>query len=76
MPDLALLITMALTADHSLTGPRPTQVLDPVPHSDLVRAGTAGIPELLDNANSPERSDGWRQQRCPRRCHAITTGSF
>ncbi|WP_435887376.1 aminoglycoside adenylyltransferase family protein [Streptomyces antimycoticus] len=56
MPDLALLITMALTGDYPLAGPRPTQVLDPVPHSDLVRANVAGIPDLLDNLDGDTRN--------------------
>ncbi|MET8836795.1 DUF4111 domain-containing protein [Micromonospora sp. NPDC004540] len=47
MPDLALLITMVLAGDHPLAGPPPAQVLDPVPHPDLVRATVAGIPGLL-----------------------------
>ncbi|MFF9625011.1 aminoglycoside adenylyltransferase family protein [Streptomyces griseosporeus] len=56
MPDLALLITMVLTGDHPLTGPRPAQVLDPVPHSDLIRAGVAGIPDLLDGLDADTRN--------------------
>ncbi|MFD7878580.1 aminoglycoside adenylyltransferase family protein [Streptomyces sp. NPDC059766] len=56
MPDLALLITMALTGDHPLVGPRATQVLDPVPHSDLVRASVAGIPDLLENLDGDTRN--------------------
>ncbi|KAF3463426.1 aminoglycoside adenylyltransferase family protein [Streptomyces sp. Tu 3180] len=56
MPDLALLITMALTGDCPLAGPRPTQVLGPVPHSDLVRASVAGIPELLDDLDGDTRN--------------------
>ncbi|WP_424571213.1 aminoglycoside adenylyltransferase family protein [Streptomyces sp. CH-036] len=56
MPDLALLISMTLTGDASLTGPRPAQVLDPVPHADLVRASLAGIPELLDDLEGDTRN--------------------
>ncbi|WP_327312078.1 aminoglycoside adenylyltransferase family protein [Streptomyces sp. NBC_01235] len=56
MPDLALLITMTLTGDHPLTGPRPAQVLDPVPQTDLVRASVAGIPGLLDDLDSDTRN--------------------
>jgi predicted nucleotidyltransferase len=56
MPDLALLITMALAGDHPLTGPCPAQVLDPVPHADLVRAGVAGIPGLLDDLDGDTRN--------------------
>jgi streptomycin 3"-adenylyltransferase len=56
MPDLALLITMALDGDHPLAGPRPTQILDPVPHSDLVRASVAGIPGLLEDLEGDTRN--------------------
>ncbi|MCA1271872.1 aminoglycoside adenylyltransferase family protein [Streptomyces rubiginosohelvolus] len=56
MPDLALLISMTLTGDAPLTGPRPAQVLDPVPHADLVRASVAGIPELLDDLEGDTRN--------------------
>ncbi|WP_030667216.1 aminoglycoside adenylyltransferase family protein [Streptomyces rimosus] len=47
MPDLALVLTMALRGDHPLTGPPPAGLLPPVPHADLVRASVEGIPELL-----------------------------
>jgi predicted nucleotidyltransferase len=40
-PDLAPLVTMALLADTPLLGSRPADVLDPVPHEDLLEA-TAG----------------------------------
>ncbi|MFF8104378.1 aminoglycoside adenylyltransferase domain-containing protein [Streptomyces sp. NPDC016640] len=56
MPDLALLITMARTGDYPLAGPRPALVLAPVPHSDLVRASVAGIPDLLDNLDGDTRN--------------------
>ncbi|MBN0043831.1 DUF4111 domain-containing protein [Streptomyces actuosus] len=56
MPDLALLITMALTGDRPLTGPRPAQVLDPVPQADLVRASVAGVPGLRDGLDSDTRN--------------------
>ncbi|MEV7885825.1 aminoglycoside adenylyltransferase family protein [Streptomyces sp. NPDC002817] len=56
MPDLALLITMVLTGDRPLTGPRPARVLDPVPRTDLVRASVAGIPGLLDDLDSDTRN--------------------
>ncbi|MFF3543256.1 aminoglycoside adenylyltransferase family protein [Streptomyces platensis] len=56
MPDLALLITMALAAEHPLAGPRPAKVLDPVPHSDLVRANVAGLPGLLDSLGGDTRN--------------------
>ncbi|MDH6493941.1 putative nucleotidyltransferase [Streptomyces sp. SAI-149] len=56
MPDLALLITMALAGDHPLTGPRPADALDPVPQTDLIRASVAGIPGLLDDLDSDTRN--------------------
>ncbi|TDD80782.1 aminoglycoside adenylyltransferase family protein [Actinomadura rubrisoli] len=56
MPDLALLITMVLACDHSLTGPPPAQVLAPVPHADLIRASMAGIPALLDDLDDDTRN--------------------
>ncbi|MGW8375063.1 aminoglycoside adenylyltransferase family protein [Streptomyces sp. ODS28] len=56
MPDLALLITMALAGDHALVGPPPADVLDPVPHADLVRASVAGVPELLEDLHGDTRN--------------------
>jgi predicted nucleotidyltransferase len=56
MPDLALLITMALTGDQPLTGPPPAQILDPVPQADVVGASVAGIPGLLDDLDSDTRN--------------------
>ncbi|NED92753.1 DUF4111 domain-containing protein [Streptomyces sp. SID11233] len=37
-------------------GPRPAAVLAPVPHSDLVRASIAGIPELLAELDEDARN--------------------
>jgi streptomycin 3"-adenylyltransferase len=56
MPDLALLLTMVLAGDRPLTGPPPAQVLDPVPHADLVRASLAGIPGLLQDLDGDTRN--------------------
>ncbi|MCE6996745.1 DUF4111 domain-containing protein [Saccharothrix sp. S26] len=56
MPDLALLITMALAADHPLSGPPPAELLDPVPHADVVRASVAGVPDLLDDVDHDTRN--------------------
>lgn len=56
MPDLALVITMVLAGDRPLTGPQPAEVLAPVPHSDLVRASVAGIPELLAELDEDTRN--------------------
>ncbi|WP_020417974.1 aminoglycoside adenylyltransferase family protein [Amycolatopsis sp. ATCC 39116] len=47
MPHLALVLAMVLAGDHPLAGPPPARLLDPVPHSDVVRASVAGIPELV-----------------------------
>lgn len=47
VPDLAIVLTMVLAGDHPLTGPPPARLLDPVPYEDVVRAATAGVPELL-----------------------------
>ena len=38
---------MALMANRPLIGPPPDELLDPVPHADLLRAITAGIDGLL-----------------------------
>lgn len=56
MPDLALALTMVLAGDHSLTGPPPAELLDPVPHADVVRASVAGIPGLLDDLTGDTRN--------------------
>ena len=45
-PDLALLITVALQGDRPLLGPRPAEVFDPVPPSDVVRAMVDGLDAL------------------------------
>ncbi|HEX4896764.1 MAG TPA: aminoglycoside adenylyltransferase family protein [Candidatus Limnocylindrales bacterium] len=48
-PDLAPLISMVLLGDRPLFGPPPSEVLDPVPRADLVRAVVHGVPGLLDD---------------------------
>ncbi|MGW1884826.1 aminoglycoside adenylyltransferase domain-containing protein [Streptomyces sp. NPDC001970] len=55
-PDLAPLITMVLMGDTPLFGPPPGEVLDPVPHEDLVRAVVAGVPALLDDLEGDTRN--------------------
>ncbi|MFJ6068220.1 aminoglycoside adenylyltransferase family protein [Streptomyces tendae] len=55
-PDLAPLLTMVLGADAPLYGPPPATLLDPVPHGDLRRAITAGVPELLAELESDTRN--------------------
>jgi len=56
MTDLALLVTMTLAGDRPLAGPRPAQILDPVPHTDLIRASVAGIPGLIGDLDSDTRN--------------------
>jgi predicted nucleotidyltransferase len=55
-PDLAPLITMVLLGNRPLVGPSPAEVLDPVPHEDLIRAIVAGIPGLLDELDTDTRN--------------------
>jgi predicted nucleotidyltransferase len=55
-PDLSILITMVLQGDTALVGPPPAQVLDPVPHNDLIRGAIAGIPQLLGDLESDTRN--------------------
>lgn len=45
-PDLASLVTMTLLADTTLLGPPPADLLEPVPHEDLLEA-TAGDLESI-----------------------------
>jgi predicted nucleotidyltransferase len=56
MPDLAVLISMVLAGNHTLAGPPPAEVFDPVPHSDLVRACTAGLPALVEELETDTRN--------------------
>ena len=51
-PDLAPLITMVLQGGRPLFGPPPAEVLDPVPHEDLLRAILEGVPGLLADLES------------------------
>ncbi|WP_223006803.1 aminoglycoside adenylyltransferase family protein [Streptomyces roseirectus] len=55
-PDLAPLLTMVLQGDAPLLGPPPAALLDPVPHADLLRGITAGIPELLADLDHDTRN--------------------
>jgi streptomycin 3"-adenylyltransferase len=56
MPDLAVLVSMVLAGDHPLSGPPPAQVLDPIPHTDVIRASLAGIPGLLRDLDTDTRN--------------------
>lgn len=51
-PDLAPLISMVLLGNRPLFGPPPADVLDPVPHDDLIHSIVAGIQGLLDDLES------------------------
>jgi streptomycin 3"-adenylyltransferase len=53
-PDLALVISAALTADRPIVGPPPAEVLDPVPPADLRQAMLDGIPALLADLDGDE----------------------
>lgn len=55
-PDLAPLITMVIAGNHSLFGPPPAEVLDPVPIDDVRRAIVAGIPGLFRDLESDTRN--------------------
>jgi predicted nucleotidyltransferase len=55
-PDLAALITMTLLADRPLLGPPPADVLDPVPHDHLLRAGLDGLDGLLADLDHDTRN--------------------
>ncbi|WUI01153.1 aminoglycoside adenylyltransferase family protein [Spirillospora sp. NBC_00431] len=55
-PDLAPLISMVLLGDRPLFGPPPGEVFDPVPHGDLVRGMTAGVPDLVADLESDTRN--------------------
>ena len=56
MPGLALDIAVALAGDHPLVGPRPADVLDPVPPAYLARASVEGIPGLLESLPGDTRN--------------------
>lgn len=51
-PDLASLIRMVLLADHSLLGPPPAEVFEPVPRRDYLSALTHAIDGLLEEVGS------------------------
>ena len=55
-PDLAALIAMTLLHGRPLAGPPPADVLAPVPHEDLVRAGVDGIEGILADLDGDTRN--------------------
>ena len=48
-PDLATLLTIVLLGDQPLFGPRPGEMLDPVPVEDCIKAMVSDIDGLLDD---------------------------
>jgi predicted nucleotidyltransferase len=55
-PDLASLVTMVLLADRPLFGPRPAEVLDPVPGDDYMAAMAACVEGVLLELDSDTRN--------------------
>jgi predicted nucleotidyltransferase len=55
-PDLAIQLTMVRSTGRALRGPAPTDLLDAVPHDDLVRATTDELPTLLADLESDTRN--------------------
>ncbi|NJP51354.1 DUF4111 domain-containing protein [Streptomyces sp. SBST2-5] len=55
-PDLALLLTVVLGAGAPVYGPPPARLLDPVPHTDVLRAMRDGIPDLLAGLETDTRN--------------------
>ena len=51
-PDLAVVLTMVLGCRAPLFGPDPGGLFGPIPRTDLVRAGTDGVPGLLDGLDT------------------------
>ncbi|RII14685.1 Streptomycin 3''-adenylyltransferase [Streptomyces sp. YIM 130001] len=55
-PDLAPLVTIVLLGDRPLYGPRPSEILGPVPRDDLARAMADGVPQLLAELEEDTRN--------------------
>ncbi|WP_280401354.1 aminoglycoside adenylyltransferase family protein [Nocardia carnea] len=55
-PDLTILVTMARDCAMTLAGPPAARILDPVPAGDVLRAVTAGLPDLIAGADGDERN--------------------
>ncbi|WP_407705748.1 aminoglycoside adenylyltransferase domain-containing protein [Streptomyces niveiscabiei] len=55
--DLAPVLTMVLQGNAPLLGgPPPSALLDPVPHADLLRGITAGVPDLMADLEHDTRN--------------------
>ena len=55
-PDVAMLITMVRASGIALRGPQPDELLDPVPHTDLVRAILDDLPSLRADLDTDTRN--------------------
>lgn len=55
-PDLALVLTAVRGAARPLVGAPPAELLDPVPHADLVRATLDSLPSLLTDLEADTRN--------------------
>ncbi|MHA6799663.1 aminoglycoside adenylyltransferase domain-containing protein [Bounagaea algeriensis] len=55
-PDLAMLLAAVRDRGVALVGPPATELLDPVPHGDLVRAVLDALPELLAELHADTRN--------------------
>ena len=56
MPDLALLITQVLLASETLYGPKPDQLLCPVPYRDFILATTDALKHLMADIETDTRN--------------------
>jgi predicted nucleotidyltransferase len=55
-PDLAVLLTHALQRGVPVFGPPPAELLDPVPHADLLRAAHAAVDDVLRDLDGDTRN--------------------
>ena len=55
-PDLAVLLTMTLNGGRALFGPPPVDMLDPVPHEDVLRAGADELDGVLADLDHDTRN--------------------
>lgn len=55
-PDLAVLVTMVLLANAPVFGPPPGEIIDPVPHEDVVAAMAGGVEGLLADLEPDTRN--------------------
>lgn len=56
MPDLALLITQVLLASKTLFGPVPSELLDPVPYLDFIKAMLNELDSLIADLDRDTRN--------------------